>query len=287
MRVAYVVSAYKLPELFGRLLRRLDTENATFVVHVDRKTDDRVYSQMVAGAGAVRDVHFLPRHACHWGDFGHVRATLKGIRHLLSHEVSFDYAVLLTGQDYPLRPPEAIESFLAEAVGRSFMRNWPLPYPNWDGRGGLDRFESWHFIRYRRGLHLRVPLRRRLPGSLRPYGGTPYWCLSRAVIESVDRFVQSNPSFVRFFEHVFVPDELFFQTIVMNSALREGVVDDDLRYTDWERMPAPAILGASDFPKLIESGALFARKFDPAVDARILDLLDSHIDRELLPAPGQ
>jgi Core-2/I-Branching enzyme len=238
----------------------------------------------VASAASVRDVHFLSRHACHWGDFGHVRATLKGIRQLLSNEIPFDYAILLTGQDYPVRSPREIESFLAKADGQSFMHHWPLPYPLWDGRGGLDRLESWHFIRYRRRLHVRVPLRRRLPGGLRPYGGTPYWVLSRAVIEWIDNFVAHNPRFVRFFEHVFVPDELFFQTLVMNSPLGDSVVDDDLRYTDWERMPAPAILGQDDLPKLLESNALIARKFDPTVDSKVLDLLDAHLDRALLPA---
>lgn len=283
MKLAYIVSAYKLPELLGRILRRLDSENSTFVVHVDRKTKRRAFEEMVAGAAGVRDVHFLERHPCHWGDFGHVGATLKGIRHLLARRDSFDYAVLLTGQDYPLCPPGEIAAFLAQADGKSFMHNWPLPYPLWDGRGGLDRLESWHFIRYRRRLHVRLPLRRSLPGDLLPFGGTPYWILSRPVVEWIDYFVTSNPQFVRFFEHVFVPDELFFQTIVMNSPLADTVQNDDLRYMDWERIPAPAVLGVQDLPKLLASKALLARKFDPTVDARVLDLLDAHMDRKPLP----
>jgi hypothetical protein len=83
---------------------------------------------------------------------------------------------------------------------------------------------------------------------------------------------------IRFFKHVWIPDELFFQTIVMNSPLRDTIVNDDLRYVDWTRPTAPAILGRQDFDTLRNSGKLFARKFDTTVDREILDLLDQRID---------
>jgi hypothetical protein len=272
-RVAYVVSAYKYPQQLGRLLRRLSTPNASFAVHVDRKTKPSVYRAMRAAAEDVPNVRFVSRHVSHWGGFGHVRATLKGLADVVERSVPFDYVVLLTGQDYPLRSAAAIECFLAKAGGSSFMNHWPLPYPPWGPRGGLDRLEDWHLITYRR-LHLALPLRRRLPGGLKPYGGGGYWCLARPVAEDVHDFVRRNPAYVRFFEHVWTPDELFLQTIVLNSPLRDTIVNDNLRYIDWTRTPAPAVLRASDFPKLIESGKLFARKFDASVDEKILDLLD-------------
>ncbi len=100
------------------------------------------------------------------------------------------------------------------------------------------------------------------------------------------RFVRRNPRFVRFFEHALLPDELFFQTIVMNSPLVETVVDDHLRYIDWSVDPGPAVLRAADFDTLIASGSLLARKFDDTVDATILDLLDAHIERGTLASAG-
>ena len=187
------------------------------------------------------DVTWLPRHRSQWGGFGHVRATLKGIDHFVGSEVPFDYAVLLTGQDYPLRPPAEIARFLGESGGRSYMRHVALPWEPWGSRGGLDRIEDWHVITYRR-LHLALPLRRRLPGGLEPYGGSAYWCLSSTLVHFVHGFLSENPDYVRFFEHVFVPDEIFFQTIIMNSELRDTVENDDLRYLDWSREPAPAVL---------------------------------------------
>ena len=292
MRIAYIISAYKYPQQLVRLLRRLETPRSVFVVHVDAKTAAHVYDEMVDGARAVARVHFLDRHTCHWGGFGHVRASLKGIDHLIATGIPFDYAVLFTGQDYPLRPPGEIERFLSDAQGQSFMNHWPLPFPPWGPRGGLDRVEHWHVIGYRR-LHLALPLGRRIPGGLRPFGGGTYWCLARRAVAYVHEFVKQNPSYVRFFEHVFIPDEIFFQTIIMNSPLQETIVNNNLRYIDWSREPAPAVLTVDDYDKLVNSGKLFARKFDTTVDLRILDMLDEYIEgqvrvyrRDATAAPG-
>jgi hypothetical protein len=223
------------------------------------------------------DVAWLPRHRSQWGGFGHVRATLKGIDHVVGENVPFDYAVLLTGQDYPLRSPSEISRRLGDAGGRSFMRHLALPWEPWGPRGGLDRIEDWHLITYRR-LHLALPLRRELPLGLTPYGGSAYWCLSSTLVHFVHGFLRDNPAYVRFFEHVFVPDELFFQTIIMNSELRDTVENDDLRYLDWSREPAPVVFTHDDLPALLGSGQLYARKFDETVDASVLDALDRHLE---------
>jgi core-2/I-Branching enzyme len=276
-RIAYIVSAYRLPRQLERLLRRLAAPGASFAVHVDRKTRRPIYEEMVARTRDL-DVVFLPRHISHWGGFGHVRSTLKGIDHFVEAGAQFDYAVLLTGQDYPLRPAAEIASYLGSAGGRSFMSNWPLPHRPWGERGGLERIEDWHVITYRR-LKVRLPLRRRLPLGVSPYGGGAYWCLAADVVEYVHTFVHEHAEYVRFFEHVLIPDELFFQTIVMNSPLRDSIENDNLRYLDWSRRPAPAVLGEGDLPALVSSPKLFARKFDEGVDATILDLLDAHLDR--------
>jgi hypothetical protein len=278
VRIAYVVSAYKLPDQLVRLIRRLHTETSSFVVHVDRKTDHAVFERMVSGTRELGCVEFVDRHVCHWGGFGHVRATLKGLERLYADGRAFDYVVLLTGQDYPLRSAAEIERRLAGSGERSFMSYWPVPREAWSGRGGLDRIERWHAV-WRHHLHVWMPfVQRRLPAGLTPWGGPPYWCLAKPVTDYVWEWVQANPETVRFFEHVWIPDEVFFQTIILNSPLRDTVVNDDLRHIDWTRLPAPSVFRREHFDELIDSGKLFARKFDETVDAEILELLDRYID---------
>jgi len=277
MTIAYIVSAYKNPAHLSRRVHRLHTGPETrFVIHVDRKTGPRVHEAMREGLSDLDGVTFLPRHACHWGGFGHVRASLKGIREVLRRGREPDYVILLSGQDYPIKPNAYIRDFLERGDGRSFFLHFPLPTDNW-AHGGLNRFRHWHW-RYRR-LHVSVPLARTLPAGLRPWGGSAYWIVSRTALRTIAEFVETNPGYVRFFRHVDIPDELFFQTILLNSAEAERCIDFRLHHTEWSRVPAPAILTKDDYPHLVESTCLFARKFDPAVDVEILDLIDDGLLR--------
>jgi hypothetical protein len=287
VNLAYVVSAYKLPEQLVRLVSRLDTEGSHFFIHVDRQSGNEVYKRIAEPLARLSNVHLLERHVSVYGGFGHVRATLKGIDELLRLGLPFEYVILLTGQDYPIKSNERIASFFEAHRGRSFLEHFPLPFAQWS-HGGLDRIEAWH-LRFR-GRHFRfpsrggAPLRRRLPFGMRPFGGSPYWCLSRECIEYVRSFLDRSSRYIRFFKYVDVPDELFFHTIVLNSELRDSVVNDDLRYVEWrdpEVAGGPAVLGKGDLNKISSSGDLFARKFDISVDAEVLDLIDAeiHADR--------
>ena len=275
VQLAYIVSAYKNLGQLDRLVRRLAADGSAVVVHVDRKTEGREYGVLVAGLADVPAVRFLERHRCQWGGFGHVRATLKGIDRLFRDGVAFDYAILLTGQDYPIKSRDALHKFFDENRGTSFMAHSELPSPWWSPCGGLDRIEYRHWRLY--GRHLRLPLKRSFPAGLRPFGGGAYWCLSRECIELVKDFAAERPDVVRFFKRVDIPDEVFFQTVIMNSPLAATVVNDNLRYIDWTRGVRPAILGTGDFQALKESPKLFARKFDVTRGARILDLIDAEL----------
>ena len=278
MRIGYVVLAYKSPSQLRRLLRRIAGEDSSIAVHVDRSTDRAVFHEMTRSEGELPDVHFLDRRRTYWGGFALVEATLDGIDYLVRGTPPVDYVILLTGQDYPLRPRAAIVEFLRGAGGRSFVHHSPLPYSAWGPRGGLNRLESWYYVGRRR-YHFRVPWQRKVPGGLHPYGGEAYWCLTRAAGEYVVRFAHENRRFVRFFRHVFIPDETFFHTIVMNSRFREDVVNDTLHYVDWDADPSPAILTRDHFERMVRAGKLFARKFDAATDGAILDMLDDYIER--------
>ena len=158
----------------------------------------------------------------------------------MENDIPCDQAVLLTGQDFPLKSNDEIKARLGRDRGLSFLSYFPVPdNDEWLPDGGLDRIDRWYF--WIRGRRLQVPStrgqgrlgsvrtlisgvvprRRFLPG-LRPYGGSSYWCLSRDAVSFVHRYVRDHPEFVSFFRRVFIPDELFFQTILVNSELRKG-----------------------------------------------------------------
>ena len=288
MKLAYLISAYKYPEQLIRLIDRLATGDAQFLVHIDKRTDSATFQRMVAGAERIASVRFLKRHTCYWGGFGHVAATLEGIRALVSNEIEYEYAILLTGQDYPIKSNAHIQRYLRERHGQLFMEYFPLPHPEWQ-HYGMDRIEGWHW--HVRGKYYRLmpspsfPFRRKFPRGLRPFGGSSYWCLTRDSLDFVDRWTKDHPRYVEFFKRVEVPDELFFQTIILNSEFRDRVQNDNLRLVEWRdpESGSPSILGAADFPMVAASPKLFARKFDMSVDSRVLELIDRHL---LARSPG-
>ena len=76
-------------------------------------------------------------------------------------------------------------------------------------------------------------------------------------------------------------DELVFQTVLLNSHLRDSIVNDHLRYIKFFRGgSSPKILTMEDADILVKSNKFYARKFNPAIDSEILDYLDRVIEFE-------
>ncbi|RZK16461.1 MAG: core-2/I-branching enzyme, partial [Flavobacterium sp.] len=90
--------------------------------------------------------------------------------------------------------------------------------------------------------------------------------------------------YIKFHKYSLLPDEMFFQTIIMNSQRQEShrVIKSNLTYTRWiEGEPSPVVFTSTDFNELMnQSDKLFARKFDVKVDDKILKLIDDRLSKE-------
>ena len=283
LRVVFFILMHKNPQQAIRLIERLDSPTSTFIVHVDRRSADTISRPIEEFAAARCHVHCAPRQPCYWAGFGIVLATLECMRTALQLAEPFDYAVLLSGQDYPIKPPQKIFAHLRAQRGKQLIESFRLDQPNrWSAdqkAGGAMHRIGWYHLAIR-SHWVHVPIERRLPAGLLPFGGAQWWCLTRDCLGDIVAFVDGNPQVLKFFRNVFISDEVFFQTLISNSRFAGDITGEDLHYVDWTRPNplAPRLLEASDFERLCASEKLFARKFDAARDARILD----RIDREIL-----
>lgn len=280
MKLAYLIRAHHRPSQLARLVRRLDHDDVSFYIHVSARTSAETYAAMRAGLRDAENVHWLPRVKTYYGGFSLVQSVLVGLDRIAQTNPPPDHAILLSGQDYPLKPPSELARFFAERDGKSLVHHFALPSEDWHGEnGGLDRIRYWHFERLRyRTRQLRIPLiKRRFPRGFRPYGGSTWCALTADCLRYVVTFVEQNERFVRFFKHALIADELFVPTIVLNSPLRDAVLNEQLHYIEWPGGAHPATLGKQDFPKLAASDRPFARKFDVHYDAEILDMLDRDV----------
>lgn len=295
MRIAYIIVAHKLPDMLARLVQRLQSEDVQFYVHIDKKTTHSLAEKMRSSVEQFDNVHFIKSIKCYWGGFGIVQATLNGIDAILKSGFAFDYAALVTVQDYPLQKNSKIFDFLEQNKGCSFLDYEPLPSSSgWDV---MDRIERWHvnfgnrcvlfpmildtgkYCLPKRMINFFLPEKRSfLPGML-PFGGSSYWNLTREAVLYVREYLDIHPEFIRFFKTVFCPDEMFFQTLLCNSPLKEKIINDNLRCIEWPKRGAahPVVFTAEDYAKLSTSPKLFARKFDASLDAKILDLIDANL----------
>jgi hypothetical protein len=215
-----------------------------------------------------------------WGSFSLIQATLDAMQHF--RRSGYDYFINLSGQCYPLKTVPEIKSTLAMGNGIGYLECNPLPWSRWvDEKGGFDRvYRSW-YKPFKTLDKISIPrLSKNLPLEMRPYGGSQWFCLPKRHVDHVLELTKQHPEIVAFFKRALIPDELFFQTILMNSPYREEIkVDDNLRFIDWNKrcVPLPATMLSEDLERILGTGKLFARKFDPAMDGTVLDKLDGHL----------
>lgn len=286
---AFIVLAHRQARQVLRLIGRLAP--APIFLHLDAGARADVYRDLLAHADRCPSLRFLPRTRSAWASWGIVEATLSGLR--AAHVLGVDHAVVLSGQDYPLVPACEICAFSRAHRDQSFVASWELPWSRWGADGGMERIRYRHYPV--RGRRFRVPVPRRFPSGVKPYGGSTYFMVSRAAIGDLLVFVKSRPDVARFYRRVWIPDEMFIPTALLNSQSRDAVVDENLWYMDWPPTGGkhPKVLRSSDAAALLAAAGtessmggrarakLFARKFDADIDSSILDVLDEHAARRV------
>lgn len=299
-RVAYLITSYVLPDQVLRLARTLRAGSADAPIAVHH--DDRRCRIDPTGLDALGVLRIEPSSPVAWGEASQLTMVLRCLRRLL-RSADFDWVVLLSGQDYPIRPVAEIERSLAEAQVDAFIETLPVEAPSLRSRT-VDEFARRYHYRWRRLPATPLPIARAAararplvqvrsmpsgtwvgaPALSSPFGadlvchrGADWFTISRRAVEAVDRFAHARADVLRHYGRTLIPTESFVHTVLANDrSLR--LSGDTRRFTRWESgAPRPRILTSEDLPDLLDSGFDFARKFDPAVDPAVLDALDQQV----------
>ena len=268
MTTAYLILAHHKPDMLKRLVRQIQRE---VYVHVDLKSDITPFLMENPL------VHFLKnRVSVDWGGFTTVEATFELLRAALLSDAS--RFVLLSGVDYPIKPIVFFEEHLSRFPGKCFLSCVDVA-EHWikaEVRYRYTWFPSKLANRFARQLARisRYTLPKiALPKGVRFFGGSQWWVLTREAAIHCLEFAEKNEHLMRIFRRMQLPDEHFFQTVIMNSELQGSIINDNLRFIDFSGAH-PRILRANDLEVIVSSAKFFARKFDDAVDSDILDRLD-------------
>lgn len=266
--VAILILAHKNLKQVQRLIDTLVDKDVKIYVHIDKKCKE----DFEIKNAIVLDQRFNLK----WAGYSIVTSTIECIRLIKD---KYDHLILLSGQDYLIKPVNKLVAFLKKNKNTSFMTYREVSENDWNVSW---RYEKYHFknryVNY--AMNHLLPTRKFIKNH-KPYGGSQWWILAHDavnyILETCDKLHLKNK-----FKHTSCMDEILFQSLLLNSKFKNNIKNDNLRYIDWsDHINAlnngnPNILKVKDFDNIIKSGKYIARKFDSNIDEEILDMLDEY-----------
>ena len=267
MKHAYLILAHTDFNLLEKLILALDDIRNDIYIHFDKKIPTipvlkTNYSKLYVLKNRVK---------VYWGDVSVVEAEYALFEEA-SHNGSYAYYHLLSGADLPLKSQNYIHQFFEKEQGKEF-----IGFSTYDYRSEVDRKVSHYhlfprdfhsrnfFIKLFRAIFLRMQfvLCIRRNKNINFKKGTQWVSVTN---DFVSYIISKKKEVLNTYHHTFCSDEIFVQTLCWNSPFREHIYDNtdeghgcvcmigwtNNQIVEWEE---------KDYDKLMQSDALFARKF--------------------------
>lgn len=277
MKVALLIHVHTNPVQVGRLVSRLRHEDVDIYINVDAKVDIEQFENEIGDSA----VFLQNRVEVRWGRFSQVQQILNSFEEIISKDRGYSHILFISGLDYPVQPIGKIVEYLNKNTDKSFIDYHILKDDEWS-KLMKKRYEYWYFLPEKdirnniwvKRILQRIGFKRKYPFS-EVYYGSCWFCLTTEVVKYLLNYTKRNPRVVNFFKNSGCSDELYIQSVLLNSPLKENLVNEIFRYFDWSAAgKSPKILTMEDYPSIEKSGAWFARKLDMNVDAGLFDELD-------------
>ncbi len=296
MSVGIVMLVHNAFDRAEQVARHWAAAGCPVVIHIDKAVARRAHDAFVAALSDLKDVHFSPRKRCEWGTWGIVAASQGAAELMLSRFPKVRHVYLASGSCLPLRPVQELIDYLGDRPQTDFIESATTADVPWTV-GGLDeerftlRFPfSWRRNRYLFDRAVEVQrllrLKRRMPRGIVPHMGSQWWCLTRrtlsAILQDPDR-----PTYDKFFRHVWIPDESYFQTLARLYSSK--IESRSLTLSKFDFQGKPHIFYDDHLQLLRRSDCFVARKIWPHAD-RLYDafLTDSAgAMKKTEPNPGK
>jgi len=248
---------------------------------------------------------FTVRGPVERGELSLLSPYFQAIERLADAAIDYDWLVYLSSQDYPTRPLAESESRLVASERDGFLLWWDAfaPETPWGRkRQGRRRYGYRYYrppaaaafvlrpLKLLNGIQslihvqptygLRVGVRRRTPfrDGFVCYAGTQWTTLRRPCVDFLAGAMQRERALIDYYARTICPDESLVQTLLVNSGSFR-LENDSLRFVDMAgtRDGSPRCLRPDDFERLVSGPYQFARKFDAATGATLLDRLDAYL----------
>lgn len=272
---AFLMTAYCCPHLINRTLDKY-APYFDIYIHIDRKS-----ALTAADLHLSDNVTVIKELNVNWGGYNHLRAFLR-LMELARQKGGYDYYHLITGQDCVVATPEMFDRLMD---GKSHI-SYSLASDIWSAHTISQRYESYRFtdfFNHKKSFDFRCDRKltkilnklgiRQSPIKETMYAGNTYCSLTD---EAVSYILQNGKALSKRLKYTHIPEEVYFQTLLLNSPLRDRVDGECLRLIIWreENEGKPKDLDESDYAELMSGKYLFGRKIDPVKSAELLKMLD-------------
>lgn len=298
----FMIYTYIEPELLARTVAKLAPGRV--LVHVDAKIDEEPFIAAIREGDRGRVEFVRPRHKVNWAGYSQIRAIRTLLARALEITEPNQYVVMMSGQDYPLYPGDALDDFFAQAEGKQFLRYFRI-----DESDGAYRDQYYH--RHYRDLPLlsnrRLTPRARkirtasilgvdrlarlLPTPTPPAGftacfGPTHFAMTAEFAAYLEGMI--TPEVEQFFRTTFCPEEIMYQTLaasgprrINNGSSREDgsepfVGRGNPLYANLHHIDPTLIkvYTLDDWEEVAASDKLFLRKLTMTSSASLLDCID-------------
>ena len=286
---AYLIMAHKDDYTFRSLLRLIDDQRNTIFIHMDRKNSTYNFEKVIKYV-QTKVIH-VKRIDVKWGGYSLIEAELTLLQTAVKYG-DFQYYHLLSAEDLPIKSQDEIHAFFDDASQKQYEF---VHFDSISGEKYCDRVYYYYlytdlvgrsrniFSKILRNLQfVSLDLQKRLKvkrnTDLKVMKGAEWFSITNDFAEYI---IERREWIKKKFKFSFCGDEIFLQTILFNSpfvdrlylASFDNSYRQIVRYIDWER-GGPYVFREEDFNQLINNkDAMFARKFQCAVDSTIIDSL--------------
>lgn len=281
---AFLIIAHKNDKTLKTLIEMLDDKDNDIFIHMDSKLADYDTSVTEKIAKKSRICH-TERTNVQWSGYSQINVELL-LLEKATGAGKYEYYHLISGEDLPLMKPAEMHKFFEKNKGKEFLDfqsetfGWPQRVRYWYPFAEKWGRKYWKFTRLM--TFAQKPFVHRNKDVTFQKGQNWF-----SITDDFARYAVSKKAWIeKIFAKTWCCDEVFLQTVLINSKFKNNVYKDKrsarswdntccMRYIDWER-GGPYIFRESDFDELITCGMCFARKFDAKVDSKIIDKLKQH-----------
>lgn len=284
-RHAFLIMAHNNFYILERLIELLDNIKNDIFIHIDIKAKGMDFNKL-SSLTKHSNIYFVKRKNVQWGGYSQINCELALLKTAV--KIGYGYYHLISGCDMPLKPLQFIHEFFDNNYGCEFIHFDSLQA---DKRINERVMYYYFFQEYKNRLRLiSLPLKlvddflvwiqkklniNRLKNlNIKLQKGSNWF----SITDELAGYVISKEEWIKkTFKYTACCDELFLQTLVINSYFKDRLYNKGfdnnylsiMRYIDWNR-GIPYVWRLKDFNELIESPYIFARKFDQNIDIEIV-----------------